>query len=203
MSRRFSSMSGLASWLGNVPSIVKHSLVVRHGRRSNIGGATRPAIPLPASRTTVNGLMIAGSMNDITFSTYGETTSRVVSRPGRCGGRRQAIAGDHVADVADAGVAAERQRLGAHHLDAVVLLRIVRRGDLRAAFEAVVDDREVHHVGRQHAVVHDVRALLADAVDERRGNRRRRHAHVARDADLRRRSDTSRSRGRSRGRRFR
>ena len=32
-------------------------------------GATRPAMPLPASRTTLNGLMIDGSMNDITFST--------------------------------------------------------------------------------------------------------------------------------------
>ena len=36
---------------------------------------------------------------------------------------------------------------------------------------------------RHHAVVDDVGALLAHAFDERRGQRRRRHAHVARDAD--------------------
>ena len=84
------------------------------------------------------------------------------------------------------GIAAERQRAGAHHLDAVVLLRIVRGRDLRAAVEPVVDDGEVQHVGAEHAVVHDVGALLAHAVDERGGDRRRRHAHVARDADLRR-----------------
>ena len=35
----------------------------------------------------------------------------------------------------------------------------------------------------QHAVVDDVDALSARAVDERRGQRRRRDAHVARDAD--------------------
>jgi len=66
ISRRFSSMSGLASWLGNVPSIWKHKRVVLHGSRSKSFGATRPPIPLPASRTTLNGLMTAGSMNDMT-----------------------------------------------------------------------------------------------------------------------------------------
>ena len=44
---RFSSMSGLASWFGNVPSMSKHSFVTRHGSRSNSFGATRPAMPLP------------------------------------------------------------------------------------------------------------------------------------------------------------
>ena len=69
MSRRFSSMSGLASWFGNVPSISKQSRVVRQGSRSKSRGATRPAMPLPASSTTLNGLMTAGSMNDMTLST--------------------------------------------------------------------------------------------------------------------------------------
>ena len=58
-------MSGLASWLGNVPSTSKHSRVVRQGRRSKSFGATSPAMPLPASSTTLNGLMIDGSMNDM------------------------------------------------------------------------------------------------------------------------------------------
>ena len=118
-------------------------------------------MPLPASSTTLNGLMIDGSMNDITFSTYGGDDVAGGEPARRRGGRRQAIVGDHVADVADAGVAAERQRLGADHLDAVVLPGIVRGGDLRAAFEAVVDDGEVHLVGAEHAVVDDVGALHA------------------------------------------
>ena len=62
----------------------------------------------------------------------------------------------------------------------------MRRGDLRAAVEIVADDGEVEHVGGQHAVVDDVGALLAHAFDEGGGERRRRHAHVARDADRRR-----------------
>ena len=69
MSRRFSSMSGLASWFGNVPSTSKHSVVSLHGSSAKSLGATIPAIPLPASRTTLNGLMIEGSMNDSTCFT--------------------------------------------------------------------------------------------------------------------------------------
>ena len=69
MSRRFSSMSGLASWFGKVPSTSMHRPVVRQGSLPKSRGATMPAMPLPASSTTLNGLMIDGSMNDSTFST--------------------------------------------------------------------------------------------------------------------------------------
>ena len=62
-------------------------------------------------------------------------------------------------------------------------LRVVRGGDLRAAVEPVAHDREVHHVGGAHPVVDDVGALRAGALDERRGNARRRDAHVARHGD--------------------
>ena len=71
----------------------------------------------------------------------------------------------------------------ADHLAAVVLLRIVRRRDLRAAVEIVGRDGVIDHVGRDHPVVDDVGALLARAGDERRGQARRRHPHVASDAD--------------------
>ena len=71
----------------------------------------------------------------------------------------------------------------ADHLAAVVLLGIVRRRNLRAAVEVVGRDGVVDHVGRDHPVVDDVRALLARAGDERRGQARRRHPHVASDAD--------------------
>ena len=81
MSARFSSSSGLASWFGNVPSTSKHSFVVRHGRRSNRCGATRPAMPLPASSTVVKSWITVGSMNPITCSTYGAMTSSDVTVP--------------------------------------------------------------------------------------------------------------------------
>ena len=59
MSRRFSSISGLASWFGNVPSTSKQSVVSFFvGMCLKSSGATRPAIPLPASSTTLNGLRI-------------------------------------------------------------------------------------------------------------------------------------------------
>ena len=45
----------------------------------------------------------------------------------------------------------------------------MRRGDLHAAVVPVGGDREVEHVGRNHAVVDDVGALRGRAVDERRG----------------------------------
>ena len=78
-------------------------------------------MPLPASGTTLNGLTIDGSMNDMMCSMYGAEHSCCVSRPGVAAGGGIVPLDEHVADLADAGVAAERERLAAHHLDAVVL----------------------------------------------------------------------------------
>ena len=133
MSRRFSSMSGLASWFGKRPSISKHSRVVRQGSRSNSFGATSPPMPLPASSTTLNGLMTAGSMNDITCSTYG--VEHVLRASTRAAARRPAAAGVPSAIMSRMSAMPASPLSGnaslPHHLHAVVLLRIVRRGDLR------------------------------------------------------------------------
>src|SRR4030095_6178159 len=88
------------------------------------------------------------------------------------GGRREVVAFDHVADVADAGISAERLCSSLYHLDAVVLLRIMRSGDLRPAAELIAYDGVVHHVGAKHPVIDDVRALFADALDKRGRQRR-------------------------------
>ena len=130
-------------------------------------------MPLPASSTTLNGLMTVGSMNDMTCLTYGSRMLRFVDLAALRRRRRQVAAGNHVANVVDASVAAQRERTFAHELHAVVLLGIVRRGDLRAAGMVRAGDGEVHHVGRQHAVVDDVDALLEHAVDESRREGRR------------------------------
>ena len=78
------------------------------------------------------------------------------------------------------GFAAQRERFLADHLAAVVFAGIVRRGDLRAAVEIVGRHRVIHLVGADQAVIEDGAALQDRAVDERLGQRRRRHAHVAR-----------------------
>src|ERR687888_281738 len=44
---------------------------------------------------------------------------------------------DHVGVVRDPRLAAERKRLLAHHLHAVVLLRVVRGGNLHSALEPI------------------------------------------------------------------
>ena len=97
--------------------------------------------------------------------------------------RRDGVAANHLADLGQTLVAAERERLAAHHLHPVVLFRIVRGGDLDAAVVAVAGDREIQHVGRDHAVVGHVGALGGRAVDECGGQRRRGQAHVAADGD--------------------
>jgi hypothetical protein len=97
--------------------------------------------------------------------------------------RRQAVADDHVADVGDARLAAERERLLSHHLHAVVLLWIVRSGDLDPAFELVAGHGEIQHVRRDHAVVDHVRALRGHTVQERGRQRGRREAHVPAESD--------------------
>ena len=115
MSRRFSSMSGLASWFGKRPSISKHSRVVRQGSRSNSFGATSPPMPLPASSTTLNGRMTPGSMNDMHVLDVGvERRLCVVTR---AAARRAAAAVVSAAIMSrmsrDALVAAQRERLAA------------------------------------------------------------------------------------------
>src|SRR5262245_8319985 len=80
-SARFSSSNGLASWFGKVPSMSMQSDVTVHGSRANNFGATAPAMPLPPSSTTLNGLMLPTSTNDNTLSMYSSAMSRDVRVP--------------------------------------------------------------------------------------------------------------------------
>ena len=57
-SRRFSGSIGLASWLGNVPSSSKYIGTRSMGSPSSTFGTVYPAIPLPASATTLSGRMV-------------------------------------------------------------------------------------------------------------------------------------------------
>ena len=143
-------------------------------------------------------------MNDITFSTYAASMSRGSTLPRGALPAPAAVSSTIMSRISPIPASPlSGSASGAHHLDAVVLPGIVRRGDLRAAVEPVVDDGEVEHVGAEHPVVDHVGALLARPVDERRGERRRRDPHVARDGDALRASGRRRSRARSAARRLR
>ena len=107
-----------------------------------------------------------------------------VTLPRRAAGGGSVPVGDHVADVGDAlpRRSAETPRWRTIFMP-LYCFGIVRRRDLHAAVVAVARDGEVEHVGRDHAVVHDVGALRRRAVDERGRQRRRRQPHVAADRD--------------------
>ena len=99
---------------------------------------------------------------------------RVLGRDAPADGRRSwhTVVRDHLAYVRDALVSAEGNRFLTHHLDAVVLLRIVRRRNLRAAVVAATGDGEVHEIGRNHPVVDHIGALGCCAVLEGFGQAR-------------------------------
>ena len=200
MSRRFSSMSGLASWFGNVPSTSKHSRVVRQGKLIEQARRDQPGDAAAAVEHDVERLddrRIDERHHVLDVAVHDVALASTV--PGVAAGGGMRAGEDHLLHLLDARLAAERKRLAPHQLAAVVLLGIVRRGDLRAAVEPVGGDGEVHHVGAGQAVVDDVAALRARAVDEGRGQRRRRQPHVARDGEAPRPEIGAQTRGRAGG----
>ncbi len=81
-------------------------------------------MPLPASSTTLNGLIDRriDEPHDVLDVGVEHVLARDLRRGVRAGAGSRA-GGNHVADVGDALVAAQRKRLPPHHLHAVVLLR--------------------------------------------------------------------------------
>ena len=90
---------------------------------------------------------------------------------------------DPVADVGEAGVAADRDRPGAAHLDAVVAGRVVARGEHRAR-QAERAGREVELVGGAQPDHEDVGAGRGRALGERLDQLGRARPHVVADHDL-------------------
>ena len=89
---------------------------------------------------------------------------------------------DQVADGGQAGVRAERDGVGTAHLDAVVLRRVVARGEHRAG-HAQAARGEVQLVGGGQADQRDVGPGGGGAVGEGAGQPRRRGPHVVADDD--------------------
>ena len=106
----------------------------------------------------------------------GEVVQQVdAGEQARLGGRRRYAGADHGLDAVEAGVLADRLGAGEAELDAVVVGRVVRRGEHRGR-RVEAAGGEVHEVGRGQAEVDDVEALALHALRRRRRRTRRRSA---------------------------
>ena len=99
-------------------------------------------------------------------------------------GRRRRVRAHQLLEPRDAGLAADRDRVPARELEAVVARRVVAGGDLDAAGGPEVPDGEVVHRRRREADVDDGEAGGPQAVGERGRERRRGGPHVAADDHL-------------------
>lgn len=92
--------------------------------------------------------------------------------------------GDGFFDLAQAGVARDRDRSAAHELHAVVVHRVVARGDFDAAVDAGLLRGPVDFLGAAEADVEHFDAARVEAVRERLQQRQRGMADVAAECDL-------------------
>ena len=126
------------------------SMIARDGLdrqpRQHLRRASCPAMPLAPSRTTFSGAIAETSTMLSTFSVKPSSTGSEPRSPGAAGVLKSPASGDRP-HLVEAGVAADRQHAAAHDLHAVVLGRVVRRGDGDAALVAVLADGVVHHLG--------------------------------------------------------
>ena len=182
MSRRFSSMSGLASWFG------KRAVDVEAQTRRPAGQALeqlrrhQPAhaaagIEHDVERLDDRRIDERHHVLDVARRAHPSCVTRARARPAGAGRRSFAIMSRMSRDPV---VAAQRKRL----LRAPSSCRCTASGLCDAVICAPpscpsrATAKYSMSVGN-HAVVDDVGALLRRAVDERRGERRRRQAHVA------------------------
>ena len=179
--RRFSSSSGFGSWSGNSPFGDEVHLLQLQRQPLEDRADHRTAHPVAAVDDDLHRLDVVGVDEG---ERVGVEFVPDVDLLGRAAAGRLAEAGfDLRLDVADAGVAGERQRPLADELHAGVGLGVVRGGDHRAAVELARADQVVEHLGRDLAGVEDRRALGDEAVAHRARHRRRRQPHVAPEAD--------------------
>ena len=162
ISRRFSSSSGFGSWSGNSPSGSKY---ISSRSRPSLRGSGRPSARpsrCRRRRRPSSAAPSAGSMKESAWARYSSQMSTSSKEPPPGAWPRPASISR--LDVADPGVAGERQRPLADQLDPGVGLRVVRGGDHRAAVELARADQVVEHLGRDHAGVEHRRALEDQAV---------------------------------------
>ena len=189
-SRRFSGSSGLASWLGNVPSSSKYSGTMSSGSSGSpapvprTAGAVNPPMPLPASTTTFSGRMPDRSTRERRNEAYSASRSPSSTRPPLrgvdLGHRAGEVVAGQLAHRGQPAVLADRASAGAAELDPVVLRRVVARGEHRTG-DAQRAGREVQAVRRRQADPQDVHAPGGQPVGERRHELGAGGAHVVGD----------------------
>ena len=84
-----------------------------------------------------------------------------------------------VADVEQAGVAADGERAAADDLHPRVVLGVVRGRHGHPTVETELADGEVEHLRADHPDIEDLGSSFGGAADDCAGHRRRGHAHVA------------------------
>ena len=133
-------------------------------------------MPLAVSATTRSGRSTAGV--DERADVVGELGQQVpVLDPARLLGPLDQPGGDRFLDLDEPGRLADRRRRRPAHLDAVVLGRVVARGEHRGR-RVEQPGGEVDEVRGGEADVDHVGAGEGRALDERLAQRDRRRAHV-------------------------
>ena len=181
-SLRFSGWIGSAGWFGNVPS----SSPYEHGERERqtlehrghdepahaVGGVGDDLQRLQRRRVDERAHVLAERLEQVDVLDLARDLAP----------RRDARR-DHLLDLLQAGLLADRRRAGPAELDAVVLRRVVTRGEHRAG-RVELAGREVDEVGRAQPDVGDVGAGERRAFDERGRERLRRRPHVVADDEV-------------------
>ena len=148
----------------------------RQRQPASTAGTVCPAIPLPASTTTVSG-RIAGEVDQPPQVVRVRRQQVALLDPAAPAGRLEVLLGQRL-DLAQAGVLADRGRAGPAQLDPVVAGRVVARGEHRAG-QVERAGGEVEQVGRAEAGVQHVGALGRRALGERGRQRGAGLAHVS------------------------
>ena len=181
--RRFSGSSGFGSWSGNSPSgSQQYGISSSAAQRLEDRSDHRPRHP------------VAAVEHDPQRPDRGRVDERERAAPElradvdllaapRLAVRLAHARDDERADVADAGVARQRERALAHELGPGVRLRVVRRRAHEPAVEPARADEEVEHLRPDHPGVEHVGALGQHPVAVARGQLRRAQPHVAAEPD--------------------
>ena len=182
-STRFAGSSGLASWLGKVPSSSKYigttsqrqpAEHLGHGVAGHPVAGVDDDAQRPRRRQVDQAAQVGGVV--------GEHVALLDGAGDGAGRRRRNALLDGLADRGQPGVGADRGRARPAELDPVVLRGVVAGGE-HGAGHVEGAGGEVEHVRAGQPDVDDVEAVRGDAVGEGRRQLGRRRAHVVADHD--------------------
>ncbi len=184
MNSRFSGSSGFGAWFGKravgleVETLdLELGQVLEHGREHHAG---HPVRGVDHDLERLDRLDV--DERERALDVLLPDVVRLDLSRGQSLGRGR-IGHGPVADLQQAGLAADRERALADDLQTRVLLRVMRGRDRDPAVEPQLADREIDHLRPDEAELEHVRARLGRAGDRRLGHRGRGDAHVVPDGD--------------------